>query len=100
MVYELAVCTSPTCELPSDRKTITHGVPQGSIFGTLLFALLINDLHTEVTECKILLYADDTVVYFSHKNVSRLTILNKKVSKVAKWMSDNHLVLKFQERKN
>ena len=84
-----------------DRKTITHGVPQGSIFGPLLFALLINDLHTEVTECKILLYADDTVVYFSHKNVSHLeTVLNKEVNKVEKWMSDNHLILKFKERKN
>ena len=84
----------------SDRKTVTHGVPQGSIFGPLLFALLINDLHTEVTECKILLYADDTVVYFSHKNVSHLeTILNKEVNKVAKWMSDNHLILNFKKGK-
>ena len=78
----------------SDRKTITHGVPQGSIIGLLLFALLINDLHTEVTECKILLYSDDTVVYLSHKNVSHVeTILNEEVNKVAKWMSNNPLML-------
>ena len=84
----------------SDRKTITHGVPQGSILGPLLFALLINDLHTEVTECKILLYADDTVVYFSHKNVSDLeNILNEEVNKVAKWMSNNHLTLNLKKGK-
>ena len=83
-----------------DRKTITHRVPQGSILGPLLFALLINDLRTEVTECKILLYADDTVVYFNHKNVSHLeTILNEEVNKVAKWMSNNHLMLNLKKGK-
>ena len=66
----------------------------------MLFALLINDLHTEVNECKILLYADDTVVYFSHKNVSHLeTILNEEVNKVAKWMSNNHLILNLKKGK-
>ncbi|CAB4041427.1 Hypothetical predicted protein, partial [Paramuricea clavata] len=84
----------------SDKKTITHGVPQGSILGPLLFALLINDLHTEVTECKILLYADDTVVYFSHRNISQLeTIVNEEVNKIAKWMSENHLTLNLKKGK-
>ena len=83
-----------------DRETITRGVPQGSILGPLLFALLKNDLPTEVTECKILLYADDTVVYFSHKNVSHLeTILSEEVNKVAKWMSNNHLMLNLKKAK-
>ena len=75
----------------SDKKTITLGVLQGFILGPLLFALLINDLHTE---CKILLYI---VVYFSHKNVSHLeTILNEEVNKIAKWMSENHLTLNLK----
>ena len=84
----------------SDKGIITPGVPQGSILGPLLFALLINDLHTEISECKILLYADDTVIYFSHKNVSHLeTVLNQQVNKIAKWMSENHLILNLKKGK-
>ncbi len=71
-----------------------------SILGPLLFALLINDLHTEITECKILLYTDDTVVYFSHKNISHLeTILYEEVNTIAKWMLENHLTLNLKRGK-
>ena len=43
------------------------GVPQGSVLGSLLFNLLINDiflLRNEVENCN---YADDTKIYCSHQ---------------------------------
>ena len=46
----------------SDEEYITHGVPQGSILGPLLFVCLINDLPEQLTHCRILMYADDTVI--------------------------------------
>ena len=49
----------------SEPKSIRCGVPQGSILGPLLFVLYINDLVSHVKHCKVHLYADDTVLYFS-----------------------------------
>ena len=38
---------------------------KGSILGLLLFVLFTNDLSKVLTQCQILMYADDTVMYFS-----------------------------------
>ena len=78
----------------------THGVPQGSILGPLLFTLLINDIGTELSYCKIIHYADDTVIYFSDKDVINIeSTLNDEINRVAKWMSDNHLTLNLKKGK-
>ena len=78
----------------TENNFITHR----SILGPLLFALFINDIHTELKECKILLYADDTVTYFSHKNISYgESILNEEANRIARWMSENHLTLNLKK---
>ncbi|CAB4035242.1 RNA-directed DNA polymerase from mobile element jockey [Paramuricea clavata] len=69
----------------SDRKTFTHGVPQDSTLGPLLFALPITDVHIEVTECKILLYADDTVVLGNFDPYSNTTTLSLRWKEWLRW---------------
>jgi hypothetical protein len=44
----------------STAKEITYGVPQGSILGPMLFLLHVNYLPLNITESKIVLFADDT----------------------------------------
>ena len=47
----------------SDTKPITHGVPQGSILGPILFIIDINDFSKASEKLFSILYADDTSVF-------------------------------------
>lgn len=49
----------------SDELTITHGVPQGSILGPLLFNLYIKDLPSALKSSCTNSYVDDTKIYCS-----------------------------------
>ena len=51
-----------SCEnFMSDALPITVGIPQGSILGSLLFIVYINDLPEIVKNCQVSIYADDTI---------------------------------------
>ena len=52
----------------SDPGDLNCGVPHGSILGPLLFLLYVNDM-PQAIECDLLLYADDSVLLFTHTNV-------------------------------
>ena len=79
----------------SDSSPITCGVPQGSILGPLLFLCYVNDMEISISsECKLLLYADDSAILYSHKNpevISRK--LSLELESCSKWLVDNKLSL-------
>ena len=79
----------------STPEAIFVGVPQGSILGPLLFIQHITDSPEVVSECSILMYTDDTVLYCSS---SKASVIQDKLiadlSKIEHWLSFNSLFIK------
>ena len=64
--------------ITSDKRNIASGVPQGSILGPLMFLTFFNDLKDSISYCDIFQYADDTVILFADKDVTKIeNTLNK-----------------------
>ena len=55
----------------SSPGKLSCGVPQGSILGPLLFLLYVNDMPHSVNS-ELLLYADDTCLIYTGKDIQKL----------------------------
>ena len=56
----------------SDWIKLYQGVPQGIVLGQLLLNLYINDLSKNIpSNCKIVQYADDTLLFTEHKDLKQ-----------------------------
>ena len=88
----------------SDSKTpflpLLCGVPQGSILGPLLFLLYVNDLPNASNILNPIMFADDTNLFSSDKNIHNLfQTVNQELEKLAEWFSANFLSLNIGKTK-
>ena len=82
----------------SYRANIMCGVPQGSILGPLFFLLYINVIINTSTILQLILFADDTNVFVSHKDKDCLTnILNAELNKLSIRFRANRLSLNLKK---
>ena len=78
----------------SKHLTVTHGVPQGSILGPVLFNIYVHDL-SENTNGSCMQYADDTSIYesFKPKEMNQyVERINEDLNKIVEWSSSSNLI--------
>ena len=67
-------------------KSVTCGVPQGSIIGLLLYLIYVNDIHKSCNS-NILSFADDTTLFIG----SLYEEANKEINYLYTWFCANKL---------
>ena len=95
-------CTKCNDVYISNPKDVTLGVPQGSTLGPLLFIIYINDIcHIKnIFNVNIKMYADDTVIYASGKDMQEVrNTLQTCSTYVYNWCFENRLYINMKKTK-
>ena len=71
-----------------------YGTPQGSCLGPLLFLIFCNDLYKNLEFLECIQFADNTTLYFGHKNKNFvLCCLEHDLAIISDWFGANKLAL-------
>ena len=84
----------------TEQETIICGVPQGSILGSLLFLLYVNDLKDASNLLDPIMFADATNLFLTHRDISYLfETANLQLERINQWFISSKLSLNVSKTK-
>ena len=82
----------------SDYQTVNYGTPQGFCLGPLIFLIFTNDLYQHLNHCASILFADDTTLYKTHRNLNFLKwCIQDDMHTLTDWFRANRLTLNVEK---
>ena len=72
----------------SETIPVTSGVPQGTVLGSLLFLIYINDLPDSVRHSTTRLFADDCLMYRNRRSARDTELLQQDMDQLQIWEKD------------
>ena len=92
------ITTGSNSIVRSESYKITYSAAQGSCMGPLLFIIFMNNIHLLPVYSNIILFADDTTIFNSHKSVKSLKyMLEHDLSLMMNWFKANKLSLNLDK---
>ena len=84
----------------SNYEVIRQGVPQGSVLGPLFYIIYANDLVKTIKNCKVALYADDTVLYTACANFDNsVKYMQQDINSISRWCRVNGIMANTDKTK-
>ena len=85
----------------SDIEVITKGVSQGSVLGPTLFCLYFNTIVSSFENCDSILYADDTEIHYSDKDLStaQTKVNPQDMTNIDHWLTQNRMIANVKKTK-
>ena len=83
----------------SNWTPVLSGVPQVSILGSLLFIIYVNSIFELTLNSKLMLYADDMLLYRVVDNPEDLGLLQQDTDTISEWVSTHHLTFNISKTK-